>query len=456
MQRLRIENLGKLDHAEIRLGDLTVLAGPNNTGKSFVSKFLYSIFGAMKAKPVAERLQRLLAPVHHSARALDRVKHPLASKMLNIFANMEELARFSLPNNEQAGDDLLYPISYQIVGLQKLIKKMRIAVNELLGNQTESIPGLEFSIAQDISKSLDELEKSLQGADKAWNFAASELKYRIAQNLVKNFQVPDISRLKGRYESKVCARIGSDFHISMTNGEIELRFIRESLEELSFMSNVVYLESPIYWKLSNALMDVWSFPSPLSTVRERDVLTSVPGYFYELARKLRFEYTGDIAFPEVHDWLIGHEVINGKISISNSGDMSFEQEGRSFPLQTTATGVANLGILALLIERKIIDHGTVLFIDEPEAHLHPAWQVIITEALFRLAKAGAKVVIATHSLDILKWLEVWVKKNPDDEKIIALNQFPILHGDDSAFDQKIAKIKADLTKPFFDLYLEGA
>lgn len=110
----------------------------------------------------------------------------------------------------------------------------------------------------------------------------------------------------------------------------------------------------------------------------------------------------------------------------------------------------------MLIERKIIDHGTVLFIDEPEAHLHPAWQVIITEALFRLAKAGAKVVIATHSLDILKWLEVWVKKNPDDEKIIALNQFPILHGDDSAFDQKIAKIKADLTKPFFDLYLEGA
>ena len=47
--------------------------------------------------------------------------------------------------------------------------------------------------------------------------------------------------------------------------------------------------------------------------------------------------------------------------------MSFEQKGRSFPLQTTATGVANLGILALLIERKIIDHGTVLFIDEPEA-----------------------------------------------------------------------------------------
>ena len=136
--------------------------------------------------------------------------------------------------------------------------------------------------------------------------------------------------------------------------------------------------------------------------------------------------------------------------------MSFEQGGRSFPLQTTATGVANLGILALLIERKIIDHGTVLFIDEPEAHLHPAWQVIMAEALFRLAKAGVKVVVATHSLDILKWLEVWVKKHPEDEKIVALNQFPVLNGDDEAFGQKMAKIKGDLTKPFFDLYLDGA
>ena len=456
MQHLKIENLGKLDHAKICLGDLTVLAGPNNTGKSFVSKFLYSIFGAMKARPVAERLQRLLAPVQYSARVLDRGKHPVASKMLNIFAKMEELSRFSLPNNEQAADDLLCPTPYQIAELKKLIQEMRVAVNELQGNQAESISGLEFSIAQDISKSLNELEKSLKDANKAWNFAASELKYRIVQNLVKNFQVPDISRLKGCCGSKVQASIGNDFHVSMVDSEIELRFIRESLEELSSLSNVVYLESPIYWKLSNALMDVWSFPSPLGTVRERDVLTAVPGYFHELARKLRFEYTGDIAFPEVHEWLIGQEVINGKMSISKSGDMSFEQEGRSFPLQTTATGVANLGILALLIERKIIDHGTVLFIDEPEAHLHPAWQVIITEALFRLAKAGARVVIATHSLDILKWLEVWVKKNPDDKKIIALNQFPILNGDDEAFDQKIAKIKADLTKPFFDLYLKGA
>ena len=458
MQRLTIENLGKLDHAEIRFGGLTLFAGPNDTGKSFVSKFLYSVFGAMKAKPVTERLQRLLAPVQRFARELDRHQHPLAPKMLGIFADMEKLAGVSLPGGKKAADDLLYPIPYQTVGLIKCIQKMRFAVGELQGNQAEPIPGLGASIAQNVSKSLDELENSLQDADEAWNFAASELEYRIAQSLPKNFQVPRVSQLKGCRESTLRASIGDKFdkfEVSVPGDEVELGFNRSSLKWMGSLSDVVYLESPIYWKLSNALMDIWSFPSSSSPLRDRDALTGVPGYFYELARKLRFEYTGDVAFPEIYEWLIGQEVINGRMSISKSGDMSFLQEGRSFPLQTTATGIANMGILALLIERKIIDHGTVLFMDEPEAHLHPAWQVTMAEALLRLAKAGVRVVIATHSLDILKWLEVWVKKNPDDEKTIALNQFPIRNGDDTDFDQKMARIKADLTKPFFDLYLEG-
>ena len=455
MQRLEIENLGKLGHADIRLGGLTLFAGPNNTGKSFVSKFLYSIFGAMKANPVAERMQRLIAPIQQSVRVLDRGKHPAASAVLNAFTDMEKLARSFLSGNREAAEDLNYPLPYQIEKWKSLVQKMKTAVGELKGGQSEPTSELESSIVEDISKSLRQFEEDMTGAGEAWNFAASELECRVAQNLVKNFQIPEISQLKGRYDSSLHAKLGGDFQIMMSDGEVKLKLTSSSLRELSSLSNVVYLESPIYWKLSNALMEVEYFSSPFASNHERGRLTAVPGYFHDLARKLRFEYTGGIAFPKVYEWLIGRDAINGKMSISRSGDMSFEQGGRSFSLQTTAMGVANLGILALLIERKIVDHGTVLFIDEPEAHLHPAWQVVMAEALFRLAREGVKVVIATHSLDILKWLEVWVKKHPEDERIVALNQFPVLDGDDEPFDQRMAKIKQDLTKPFFDLYLDG-
>ena len=451
MQRLTIENLGKLDHAEIRLGGLTVFAGPNNTGKSFVSKLLYSIFNAMSANPAQARLQRWLAPIRDSVRMLATSEHPSAPDISKILSEMEDLI-VSLPSEAELADSTIFSLRGKTTRLQQLLGNSQNAVTEEFRQEGE--PDFGHVAVEDINKSFNLLGE-LHSFEDAWNFVVSELEYGITRNLVKNFQIPNIAHLKGSYDAALYVSLSNTWQVVMSDGKIKLEIDQSSLRTLVGLSNTIYLESPIYWKLSNALKEVQFIPTMLNGSRERERLTAVPGYFYDLAAELRFEYTGDVAFPEVFEWLIGHDAISGKISVSRSGDMSFEQGGRSFPLQTTATGVANLGILALLIERKIIDHGTVLFIDEPEAHLHPAWQVIMAEALFRLAKAGVKVVVATHSLDILKWLEVWVKKHPEDEKIVALNQFPVLNGDDEAFDEKMAKIKGDLTKPFFDLYLDG-
>ena len=144
------------------------------------------------------------------------------------------------------------------------------------------------------------------------------------------------------------------------------------------------------------------------------------------------------------------------MALTEGGSLNFHEDERIHPLSVTATGVANLGILALLIERRVLNENSLIFIDEPEAHLHPAWQAVMAEALFELARQGARVVIATHSMDILKWLEVHVKKHPEHEKLIALNRFPTDDNDpDEDFEIKMAKIMEDLTKPFSDLYLEG-
>ena len=144
------------------------------------------------------------------------------------------------------------------------------------------------------------------------------------------------------------------------------------------------------------------------------------------------------------------------MTLTEGGSLNFHEDERIHPLAVTATGVANLGILALLIERRVLNENSLIFIDEPEAHLHPAWQAVMAEALFELARQGARVVIATHSMDILKWLEVHVKKHPEHEELVALNRFPTDDNDpDEDFEIKMAKIMEDLTKPFSDLYLEG-
>jgi len=72
-------------------------------------------------------------------------------------------------------------------------------------------------------------------------------------------------------------------------------------------------------------------------------------------------------------------------------------------------------------------------------------------------KGGVNVVIATHSMDLVQWLEVHVKKNPKDKQLVALNKFPAGDPDASEqdFDNKMAAIKKELTDPFAELYIKG-
>ena len=456
--KVKIKNIGKLADAEIHIGDFTVFAGPNNTGKSFVSKLLYSLFNAMNANHAETHLDNLLAPVkrdlflfmtkmNYRMRS-DKATRSWLSSLENEIEKLEMLVK------ETSIDELDETISDLISQIQKI---------EQIATDTPQPPSKKRRAYLDrLTNSLTELKDVLHQAE-AEDFIVAGIRYEIRQNLIRNFQVPNISDLQGEEgrPSEVAVDDVGAFKISQER--LGFRIDRSWIKQLQEYSRVIYLESPIYWKLKTALEDIRDYPLPRVGGRER--LSGVPGYFYDLGRALKFEYTGKMAFPDVYAKLTGEEIIGGRIAISETGDLSFRENGRHFSLPVTATGVANLGILALLIERKVLDEGTFLFIDEPEAHLHPEWQVIMAESLFELSRQGVNIAIATHSVDILKWLEVRTKKNPEDKQRIALNHFSATgvnqfnaDNEDNAeddFETKMAKIKRELTKPFSDLYLEG-
>ena len=135
--------------------------------------------------------------------------------------------------------------------------------------------------------------------------------------------------------------------------------------------------------------------------------------------------------------------------------MNFKQVAGHFRSLLRRLGLANLGMLALLIERGVLEPGSFLFIDEPEANLHPAWQVEMAEFLFELARQGVQVVISTHSMTILKWLEVHLKKETEDRALVRLNKFPPDAEWNDDMDAVMAEAKQSLTQPFSDLYITG-
>ena len=446
---LRVENFGKLSEAEIRVGDFTVLAGPNNTGKSFVSKLLYSIFSALDADLPRVRVWRLVSSFTREVENSEDAP-PITDQLRPMAVEMERAA-LAYTNRE------IDSLGTAITQLDQWAFKMKAVIDKATrGIEESSNLGKQrlWHSLSELRESLRHLTSALEGATGRRTFALAELQYRVKRAVTMNFQVSDLASLATDPERKFFVNVTNLLRFTASGDSVTL-IADDTVPALpTGYQHVVFIESPVYWKLFVALQGVGTF-APLFRRSGRELLAGVPDYFYDLAEALKRKYTGEMAFPDVYRGLVCKDVIGGKVAVSESGDIVFEEAGRSFPLVTAAAGVANIGVLAMLIERKVIDHGTMLFIDEPEAHLHPAWQVVVAQALFQLAREGVRVVLATHSLDILKWLEVHLKENPDEEKHVALNRFPdpVFDGEDVA--TKLGCIKEDLTKPFVDLYLRG-
>lgn len=482
--KLTIRNFSKLSEAEVHIGRFTVFAGPNNTGKSSVSKLLYSLFDGMNVNHALVEFDSLMMGIRssmgipamikedfegiyrrsaeESKAKSENIERKQVFPSLDTMSNTLNLMRSSIVD---AGDDfgkLEQAISFLLGSTEDLKDSCENLENEL--KEFSATPNwvdtnISDSVSQAIescNKGIDSLREHLSSTNPR-SFVVAGIEKKIKHNLTENFQVSDFSLL--RNERNIGAEIDIEgvgrFQIS--NGNKSIFDIQSlGLEKLQQYSRVIYLESPVYWKLKSALEDVRMSPRYTSSLGRKRI-SGVPGYFYDLARAVRDEYTGDIAFPEVYDKLISKEVMGGKLALSETGELSFQEGERNFSLHLTAMGIVNLGMIALLIERKIIDKGTFLFIDEPEAHLHPAWQIKMAKTLFELAKGGVNVVIATHSADILKFLEVEVKNNPESENLIALNHFTPagVRNGASDFDVQLADIQAELTEPFAKLFIRG-
>ncbi|MCP3873058.1 MAG: AAA family ATPase [Desulfobacteraceae bacterium] len=338
---LTVKNFGKIEEAKIQVKNLTVLAGPNNSGKSFVSKALYSFFKTMNTS---------------------KIRDEILSQQ-----NTSQIVGTSL-KNELKGN-------FQVAKLKELSSKETI-----------------FSLG-------DFAQINLSGEDVFFSIKIKPVPYLdIFQNL----------------------------------------------------SHVIYLESPIYLKLKSAL------GVHLSLAHRHKYITGVPDYFYALTDLLTLQSMNEPEFIEVLHRI--EKSIGGQLKLSNEGNFVFQDDNGTYSVATTALGVANLGLLALLLEKNLLDSDSFLFIDEPEAHLHPQWQVVLIEVLYELAKAGVNIMIATHSLDMIKYLEVIRKKDELAESLIALNCLTIegkTIQEEANFETKLNAIKQELSEPFYNLYLEA-
>ena len=114
------------------------------------------------------------------------------------------------------------------------------------------------------------------------------------------------------------------------------------------------------------------------------------------------------------------DAMQGSIELDKSGRFYLRNANGLMEMPLVAEGLRKLGMLARLISTgALLDQG-YLFWDEPEANLNPHLIKQVAKTIVELSNSGIQVFIATHSLFLLRELEILLAQKKLDTAFFGL------------------------------------
>ena len=368
---LNLKNIGILTSSQIEIAGISVIAGPNSTGKSTFGKALYAIFNAL---------------YQFDQRLLDSKFRLVHSVMASLLINH--------------------------VGTEDLFHTTRDFINKL--KEKEISKDRILSVFKDFTK---ELELSAEDADSAVQ--------KISRILLLDDRVIQNNVILGSLRSEFGPEIQNLFHLK-DDAEIRLTIanktttINISENKVTSVQGVQKLDiQPIY--LDERVMLLLDNRSPIWShfVRDHasDLVRLVQGN--EITSGDDERSVGQIIQSMLRTELI--RPVFDKLEEICHGRLVKEKEGLLFADGNDPRvrfSIANLsaGLKVFLVLQELVMNGALkekgtVILDEPEIHLHPEWQVVFAELLVVLQKAlGLHILLTTHSPYFVSALEVYSRK----------------------------------------------
>lgn len=107
------------------------------------------------------------------------------------------------------------------------------------------------------------------------------------------------------------------------------------------------------------------------------------------------------------------KMTNGQIFYDSQKDEFYLKKGNSKQeFNLVAEGIKKIGLLWLLAKNGTLEKGSVLFWDEPEANINPAYISTIAELLLELQRNGVQIFLSTHNYFLAKYIDI--RKLNDD------------------------------------------
>ena len=123
--------------------------------------------------------------------------------------------------------------------------------------------------------------------------------------------------------------------------------------------------------------------------------------------------------------------LTGKVSATVVNDTQIELQVGRLSQATSAddlVSIADVGfgvsqVLPVLVALLVAKPGQLVYIEQPELHLHPRSQYALAQILADTAKRGVKLVVETHSALLLLQVQTLVAKGDLDPNLVKLHWF---------------------------------
>lgn len=384
--KISIKNLGAIKQAEFTLGELTIICGGNNTGKTYAT---YALFGflsfwrdAFSIKVQDEDVQRLLNEgtielelkdyINDASQILKNGCKAFTKQLTHVFAS----------------SDKHFTETYFAVALDP--------------NDIQPSPAFERTM----------------GAAKAQLFSISKK---------ENSPLVTISLLvqkeKVKIHQEVINRIIGDALKDIIFGHLFPHPFIASAERTGaaiFRKELNFARNRLLEEMSSMEKDINPFEllSKVYTDYALPVKSNV-----EFTRQLEEFAKKESFIAKDHPAILNDftDIIGGDYLVTKNDELYYVPKGKKIKLTMDESSSAVRSLLDIgFYLRHVATPGDLLMVDEPELNLHPENQRRVARLFARLVNIGIKVFITTHSDYIIKELNTLIMLNQRGERLEAL------------------------------------
>lgn len=380
--RLNVKNVNKISQADVYLNGLTVIVGPNNSGKSTIGR---TLFTTIKAIANTNSPQDFLQDKQ------------LRKHVQSLYQRLYALSRKNKIDWEtqfpKMVPEFIRYLQTNIENITAIIKGKKSYIEDL-----DIVPRQKSLLIEDLTN----IQLCVSFKESPAAIIKTELQYMVESEFINRFCSVNTRESTVTLSSEDIDGI----KYSVTDNLVQ----KVSCNQTSFIKDATYVESPLYIHLLDALLTARTYRE---IVDRRSLLTNamVPVHIKDLAEKIMLSVRQPNKLLDFNNLKIEDTARGSFIYDRDSQQIMYKTEdGNAYSPINIASGLKSFGLLQLLSVGDFLGPNHMLIWDEPENHLHPEWQIKLAEIFVRLAKGGQPILITTHSPYFLQAIKYFSAK----------------------------------------------